>query len=725
MSDPGDFIIENGVLTKYVGPGGDVVIPEGVTEVGDIAFHGNTSLTQVVIPDSVKSIGSSAFNRCSNLTSVVIPESVTNISEYAFFDCCNLESVSVPDGVTSIGPRAFYGCSKLADAEGFVIVKNRLFDYKGSGGDVVIPECITEVSDGVLYWCSNLTSVTIPESVKYIGDRAFSNCSRLKSVTIPAGVTKIGKAAFCGCANLTSVTISDSVTNIGKGSFSECSNLTSFTVLGKLSEIPWTTYDEFKNLTELYAPHTPHAHWRNIGLGMVAAKSFVKRSEIYTDPDVYTEYITYLSSQRKKLLPDVFQLDKVDILEKLVKEKKITKKNIEAEYLLLARQSQAAKCIALLEELASAWGIQTEKKPINTCNELWDGIHFSLDGKKLLKCPEMIDGTVYRVPEGTKEIGKAAFCFTQLKAVYLSDSVTVIRNGAFVVKRGKTLFVSLPASLKALPSDIFDGRDRDGDDGQWDGAKTFYAATPVKELAEDLCMDSYSRGNRRMVYTGGLLDDLPTKTKKFAVEGFLYAEQHKLADLSPWRSSYLDHIKRGQKTYIGKALENEFLLRLMLDEALITDSGAKMLLEAAETQGRADLKAEILAYRDTKLGGKKQRDDFSFVDSDQELKRREKLAARQEQIKEQKGIKGLAFVSSGGLKHFGEYNEYTEVFDLSDLKAFIEACGGFYRGAVSSKTDYLICNDPNSNSTKSQKAKELGVPVITEEEFLKMANETE
>lgn len=47
------------------------------------------------------------------------------------------------------------------------------------------------------------------------------------------------------------------------------------------------------------------------------------------------------------------------------------------------------------------------------------------------------------------------------------------------------------------------------------------------------------------------------------------------------------------------------------------------------------------------------------------------------------------------------------------------------RSAVSSNTDYLICNDPNSDTVKSKKAKELGVPVITEDQFLKMAEEKE
>ena len=61
MSNINDFVIENGELQKYKGQGGDVVIPEGVTSIGDCAFSGCSSLTSVVIPDGVTSIGNDAF----------------------------------------------------------------------------------------------------------------------------------------------------------------------------------------------------------------------------------------------------------------------------------------------------------------------------------------------------------------------------------------------------------------------------------------------------------------------------------------------------------------------------------------------------------------------------------------------------------------------------------------------------------------------------------------
>ena len=57
------------------------------------------------------------------------------------------------------------------------------------------------------------------------------------------------------------------------------------------------------------------------------------------------------------------------------------------------------------------------------------------------------------------------------------------------------------------------------------------------------------------------------------------------------------------------------------------------------------------------------------------------------------------------------------------VKAAVEAAGGKTSSAVSSKTDYLINNDMMSGSSKNKKAKELGIPIITEEEFLKMTEE--
>ena len=74
-------------------------------------------------------------------------------------------------------------------------------------------------------------------------------------------------------------------------------------------------------------------------------------------------------------------------------------------------------------------------------------------------------------------------------------------------------------------------------------------------------------------------------------------------------------------------------------------------------------------------------------------------------------LTGKTFVITGSLEHFE---------NRDDAKAKIEELGGKTAGSVSKNTDYLINNDILSGSSKNKKAKELGVPIITEEEFLEM-----
>ena len=137
-----EFIIKSAVLVHYCGPGGDVAIPKGVTEIGGNAFDG-----------------------CTNLTNVTIPESVTIIGPVAFADCASLTSLSIPKRMTDIGAGAFTGCAGLADERGMVIVNDILFDYSGPDLDVTVPEGITAISG----WdFRRNASVTIPESVNEI-----------------------------------------------------------------------------------------------------------------------------------------------------------------------------------------------------------------------------------------------------------------------------------------------------------------------------------------------------------------------------------------------------------------------------------------------------------------------------------------------------------------------------------------------------------------------------
>jgi len=97
------------------GRGGSYVIPNSVTSIGQQAFYGCTSLTNVTIPNSVASIGDRAFENCISLTSVTIGNSVTSIGDRAFSGCTSLTSVTIPNSVTIIGDAAFSNCTNLTN----------------------------------------------------------------------------------------------------------------------------------------------------------------------------------------------------------------------------------------------------------------------------------------------------------------------------------------------------------------------------------------------------------------------------------------------------------------------------------------------------------------------------------------------------------------------------------------------------------------------------------
>ena len=122
-------------------------------------------IKQIIIKNGVMNIGSYAFRYCSRLTSITIPNSVTWIDVYAFSDCSGLTSVTIPNSVTWIREFAFSGCSGLTS--------------------VTIGNSVKIIGGAAFKGCSGLTSLTIPESVTSIGGRTF-DVAKLRNIVVKA-----------------------------------------------------------------------------------------------------------------------------------------------------------------------------------------------------------------------------------------------------------------------------------------------------------------------------------------------------------------------------------------------------------------------------------------------------------------------------------------------------------------------------------------------------------
>lgn len=88
----------------YITASGATTIPEGFCKTGD---NTNTALQEVILPEGITSIGERAFQSCTTLKSIQLPKKVTKIGKYAFINCRQLTNIQLPDGVTEIGEYAF------------------------------------------------------------------------------------------------------------------------------------------------------------------------------------------------------------------------------------------------------------------------------------------------------------------------------------------------------------------------------------------------------------------------------------------------------------------------------------------------------------------------------------------------------------------------------------------------------------------------------------------
>lgn len=145
-------------------------------------YLNDNQISALVIPGGITSIGESAFVNCSGLTSITLPNSVTSIGDYAFWGCSGLTSLTIPNSVINIGAYAFASCSG---------VKN-----------ITLSNNLTSIEMFTFADCSALLSISIPNSVLSVGYMAFAECSRMEKVTFGTELERIDQYAFDECKHI-------------------------------------------------------------------------------------------------------------------------------------------------------------------------------------------------------------------------------------------------------------------------------------------------------------------------------------------------------------------------------------------------------------------------------------------------------------------------------------------------------------------------------------------
>lgn len=162
-----------------------IVVENGVTSVGNLAFYGLGSVTAVTLLSTVKTIGSYAFANCVSLKMLTLGAGVETIGDSAFECCESLQSVRLPNTLKSLGKKVFYRCYSLQT--------------------ITIPASVTEMGSQIFTYCSSLVSADVQASVSALPEWMFYGCDSLSQASLAANITSAGRKAFYRCENLTSL----------------------------------------------------------------------------------------------------------------------------------------------------------------------------------------------------------------------------------------------------------------------------------------------------------------------------------------------------------------------------------------------------------------------------------------------------------------------------------------------------------------------------------------
>ena len=164
--DNPDFIIDEGVLVKYIGMSREVLVPDAARVVGTLAFYQQSSLKKIVLPNSVTELAG-AFAGCFDLETLVLSDNIRTIPAGAFKDCVSLTKVVLPANLRTIESLAFVNCKSLTSVE--------------------LPEPVASLDFAVFHGCESLETVACYKGLK-LREEVFVDCPKLSTlVTLSPG----------------------------------------------------------------------------------------------------------------------------------------------------------------------------------------------------------------------------------------------------------------------------------------------------------------------------------------------------------------------------------------------------------------------------------------------------------------------------------------------------------------------------------------------------------
>lgn len=196
-----------GWIPDFTMPVEKIVLPQGITYIGQNAFYGLGSLKEVVIPEGVTKIDDGAFNT-TGLTSVTLPTSLEVIGDDVFSHVWNLKSLHLPKNVCKVG-------RVWNNIEEFTVDVDNVYFTVNEG--ILYSENLD-----VLYWVpyTEKTHYTLPEGLKKIETYAFVN-RKITTIDFPQSLEEIAGYTFVA-SELTSISLPVSVRVIGESAFQGC-----------------------------------------------------------------------------------------------------------------------------------------------------------------------------------------------------------------------------------------------------------------------------------------------------------------------------------------------------------------------------------------------------------------------------------------------------------------------------------------------------------------------